>query len=203
MAGHTTPTSAEGPEGIEELGPSLRVADYMSPQVRTVAATAPLRDAARLLAAHEISCLVVFDGTTMVGVVTERDLVRTVAAAPTTWADQPVTDAMTHPLHVTDSGTSVADAIAALRRHRIRRLPVVSAEGQLAGIVSQTDLLRAAHRGLRDYAVDLERVVTARTAELLASERRRGDLVDLTVHDIKNSLSVVESAVEMIEIDVT
>ncbi len=204
MAAPRTSTSAAAPEGSDILGPgtSLRVGDYMSPHVRTVATTASLREAAQLLATHDISCLVVLDGATMVGVITEHDLVRAVAAAPTAWADQRVDDAMSHPLHVTASGASVADAIEALRRHRIRRLPVVSADGRLTGIVSQTDLLRAAHRGLREYAVDLERVVTARTAELFESERRREDLVDLTVHDIKNSLSVVEAAVEMIDIDV-
>src|SRR4029453_4162540 len=94
---------------------------------------------------------------------------------------------------------SVAQAIGKLTRHHIRRLPVVSSEGELAGIVTQTDLLRAAHRRLEEHSANLERVVSERTAELREIARQRDDLVDLTVHDIKNSLCGVESALEMVD----
>jgi signal transduction histidine kinase len=202
MGGPATSPPTETPEGAEPLGPgtSLRVGDYMTPDVLTVPVTATLREAAELLAHHAISCLVVADEGAPVGILSERDLVRAVVS-DVGWMDRRVGDVMGHPLHVTSSSASVAQAIGELARNRIRRLPVVSGEGRLAGIVSQTDLLRAAHRGMREYAVDLERVVTARTTELLESERQREELIDLTVHDIKNSLSVIESAVEMIEMD--
>src|SRR5262249_18086146 len=58
-----------------------------------------------------------------------------------------------------------------------------------------------AHRRLEDYTADLERLVTDRTSELAEIERRRDDLVDLTVHDIKNSLCIVDSALDMISQD--
>src|SRR5262249_44695115 len=44
-------------------------------------------------------------------------------------------------------------------------------------------------------------VVGERTTELRSLEQRRDDLVDLTVHDIKNSLCVVESALDMMDLD--
>jgi signal transduction histidine kinase len=180
---------------------SLRVADNMSGRVQSIGADKTLRDAARVLAERAISCLVVLQGADPAGIVTERDIVRRAALDPVGWATTPVAAVMSHPLHVTDDGASVADVIETLARHRVRRLPVVDRQGRLAGIVTQTDLVRAAQRQLQDYASELERQVAERTAELRESERRRDDLVDLTVHDIKNSLCVVESALDMMDLD--
>jgi signal transduction histidine kinase len=173
----------------------------MSARVRSVSATASLHAATCLLAEHGISCLVVVDGERPIGILSERDLVREVSRFPTAWAERPVSAVMTHPLHTTEERATVAEAISELRRHRIRRLPVLKSDGSLAGIVTQTDLLSAAHRRLQDYASNLEKIVGERTAELRDMERRRDDLVDLTVHDIKNSLCVVDSAIQMMDED--
>jgi signal transduction histidine kinase len=173
---------------------SLRVADHMSSQVRSVPATATLHEAARVLAEHEISCVVVLEADTPVGILSERDLVRHVVGDPQGWGGRPVRDAMTRPLHLASPDESIARAIGDLSRHHIRRLPVVNAGGELVGIVTQTDLLRAAQQRLQEYTADLERLVAERTADLREIERRRDDLVDLTVHDIKNSLCVLDAA---------
>jgi signal transduction histidine kinase len=128
-------------------------------------------------------------------------VVREVAGDPGGWGERRVADVMSHPLHVTDTNASVARAISELTQLRIRRLPVMGADGRLAGIVTQTDLLRAAHSRLLEYALDLERVVRDRNSEMRSIEQRRDDLVDLTVHDIKNSICVVESALDMMDQD--
>jgi signal transduction histidine kinase len=180
---------------------SPHVGEHMSSRVRSVSATASLHAATCLLAEHGISCLVVVDGDRPIGILSERDLVREVSRFPTAWAERPVSQVMTHPLHTTEEGATVAEAISELRRHRIRRLPVLKSDGRLAGIVTQTDLLSAAHRRLQDYATNLEKIVGERTEELRDMERRRDDLVDLTVHDIKNSLCVVDSAIQMMDED--
>jgi signal transduction histidine kinase len=189
------------PSPPDDWTATLRVVDHMSGNVESVHADAPLYEAARRLAERQISCLVVMDHGRPTGIVSERDLVRQIVREPGEWAVVPVRAVMSHPLHVTELGASVAQAIGKLSRHRIRRLPVVSSEGDLAGIVTQTDLLRAAHRRLEEHSASLERLVSERTAELREIARQRDDLVDLTVHDIKNSLCVVESALEMIDQD--
>ncbi len=188
------------PDGLDPAA-TLRVGDNMTADVKSVAGEATLHEAAKMLAKGPISCLVVVEGDAPVGILSERDLVRTIARDPGGWAKTAVREAMTHPLHTTDTGSTVAQAIAELGRHRIRRLPVVHRDGKLAGIVTQTDLLRVAHRKLQEYTAELERVVSRRTADMREIEQRRDDLVDLTVHDIKNSLCVVESALDMVDQD--
>jgi signal transduction histidine kinase len=170
----------------------------MSANVRCVPPTATLMDAARLLADERISCLVVVEDGRPAGIVSERDVVREAVRDPKGWSRLAVSGVMSHPLLTTELGATVAQAIRELQEHHVRRLPVVTSEGSLAGIVTQSDLLRATYRRLQDYSTELERLVSERTAELGESERRRDDLVDLTVHDIKNSLCIVDSALDMI-----
>ena len=189
------------PSGVAQHAASLRVADNMSSRVHCVAVSATLCEAARLLAEHPISCLVVLDGEAPAGIITERDIVREAARKPEGWGATSVRDVMSHPLHVADTGATVAEVIATCARHRVRRLPVVADGGRLAGIVTQTDLVRAAYRHLQSYAAELERLIGERTAELHDSESRRDDLVDLTVHDVKNSVCVIDSALDMMEQD--
>src|SRR5262245_9547669 len=122
------------PESNTEYTASLRVAEHMSPNVQCVPATATLHQATQLLVQHGISSLVALENGHPAGIISERDIVREVARDPHGWASRPVRDTMTHPLHVTDMGATVAQAISELARHRIRRLPVLSTEGRLAGI---------------------------------------------------------------------
>ncbi len=186
-------------EGLDKGGVSVE--SHMTEHVRHVQIDATLGDVARLLAEHTISCAVVMDDDRAVGVLSERDVVRVCAADPAGWSSRPVRDTIALQLVVVGPETSVDDAIAECGRHGIRRLPVVSGTGALRGIVTQTDLLRAAEARLREYARDLERIVGERTAQLQDSERRRNDLVDLTVHDIKNWVHAASSALEVLELD--
>jgi signal transduction histidine kinase len=169
----------------------------MSAQVRSVAATATLQVVAEILVTYRISCAVVVDVNGPVGIISERDLVRIVVEDPVGWAHRTASEVMTRPLHVTDPEASVVDATNELARRGIRRLPVVSRDGRLDGIVTQTDLLRASNCRLEEYACDLERLVGERTAALRASEARRNELVDLTVHDVKNWLQAADASLQI------
>lgn len=139
--------------------------DVMSREVVTVPASMPVEALARLLGRRGISSVpVVDDAGRLLGIVTEADLLRRVAAAedrPLGWlrrllgdpAEQADTYARTHgrtAAHVmTQEVVTVApDATAAhcahiMERHRIKRLPVVE-DGRLLGVVSRADLLYAA-----------------------------------------------------------
>jgi signal transduction histidine kinase len=187
--------------GEAERGVAERVQDCMSSDVVSLPVGASLLDAARLLARNGISCVVIVDGDHPVGIISERDLVREVAREGASWSERPLSEVMSHPLYVTDTTTTLSEAIGQLRERHVRRLPVVTREGHVAGIVTQTDLLRASHERLLEYAGHLERLVTERTGELQTVEQRRDDLVDLTAHDIKNSLCVIDSALEMVDED--
>jgi signal transduction histidine kinase len=173
---------------------ALRVADCMSTTVRTLPASATLREVASRLAAFRIGCVVVTQDERAEGIVTERDIVRLAAAEPEAWATMVAGTVMSRPLWTVQPDARIELAVAALAQHRIRRLVVVGPDARLVGIITQTDLLRAAQHQLDDFAGDLERLVAAHEQEASSTE-----LISLAVHDIKNSVGAIEAAREMLD----
>lgn len=96
--------------------------------------------AAQVMNQHGIGGLVVLDGGTLLGVFTERDILRRVVAAGRTPAETPVRDVMTSPVITCLPETSVEECGAILSGKRIRHLPVTDARG-LIGLITSGDLL--------------------------------------------------------------
>jgi CBS domain-containing protein len=119
------------------MGQSIE--SVMTTDVETVEADAPLVEAAKLMDEHDIGDVVVVDGGSVKGIVTDRDItVRAVArgASPT---ETKVSEVMSGDPVCLSPDQTVDDAIELMREHAIRRVPVVS-EGSVSGIVSLGDL---------------------------------------------------------------
>jgi CBS domain-containing protein len=86
--------------------------------------------------------LAVVDGFDLVGLITERDLVRA-AAAEMDFAATPVCDLMGADPDTFDPDLDVWDAAAWISESGYRHLPVMDDAGELLGVVSIRDLLRA------------------------------------------------------------
>lgn len=115
--------------------------DLMTSPAETLAPEATLADAARALANLGIGSMPVADGDTILGVVTDRDIVVSGIAAgldvnSATVSEIATTDVVT--VGVDDSAETVA---ATLAEHQIRRVPVVDG-GILVGVISQADVAR-------------------------------------------------------------
>ncbi|MEU9328845.1 CBS domain-containing protein [Streptomyces canus] len=115
------------------------VRDVMTPGVVAVRPDASLVEAARLMRAQDIGDVVVADGQHVVGLLTDRDItVRAVAdgADPLTVSAQSV--CTPDPLTVAP-GDPVTQAVALMRAHAVRRLPVIE-DGLPVGMVSLGDI---------------------------------------------------------------
>jgi IMP dehydrogenase len=102
----------------------------------TLPADALVSDALALMATYQISGVPITDEEgTLVGILTNRDL----RFAPDT--TQPVSTLMTsRDLVTAPVGTTLAEAEAILHRHKIEKLPVVDADGQLKGLITVKDI---------------------------------------------------------------
>jgi len=117
----------------------MQVADVMT---RARVAESPadsLRAAATLMWKQQTGSLLVMDGDTLLGIVTERDVMKAVARGSDIDAT-PVSAVMTTSVITVTPETSLPDAARHMATRWIRHLPVVGADGQVVGLISQRDL---------------------------------------------------------------
>lgn len=107
--------------------------------VITVAAESSVTDACRLLREKNIGALLVLEGERLVGIFTERDVVKRVVAEGLDPAATPVARVMTPKVIVVRPDRTVEEIEAILKQERVRHVPVVGDQG-LAGIISIGDL---------------------------------------------------------------
>lgn len=119
----------------------ITVSMVMHSPVVTVDGEATLRKAAGVLRDADVGTLAVMDGPDIVGIVSERDVTRALAdgADPDEiW----VADVMSREPRYATSGDAVETAREVMLAAGVRHLPILD-EGELVGIVSIRDLLRA------------------------------------------------------------
>jgi CBS domain-containing protein len=114
--------------------------DHMGPKPVEVARSASVGEAVNRMAQSGSRLAVVTDSQGRpAGILTEQDVVRRVAwRAP---PDQPVEAVMTAPIVTISTDDHLLDAIATMRRHRLRHVPVVDGNGLLAGLLALHDVL--------------------------------------------------------------
>jgi len=120
--------------------PPTTLADVMTFPVTTVPADYSVQWTLTVMRGQRISALVVTDGGRPVGIFTERDAVR-FAAQHRDAETVPVSEAMRTPPLTAPTGMDVHDAYHLLAEHRVRHLIVTDPDGQLAGIISEADLI--------------------------------------------------------------
>jgi len=119
----------------------LEVADVMSKDVVTIASDQSVFSAAKIMADSHVSCIIVLDNERIVGILTETDFLKEVAANENNLHRMPVTKIMSSPVESIPRSLSVFEATRIMIRKHIKRLPVLEQE-RLVGIVTQTDLAR-------------------------------------------------------------
>ncbi|GII86261.1 signal transduction protein [Sphaerisporangium siamense] len=113
----------------------------------TVATVRPQATVTELLATlsdHNIGAVVVSeDGMSILGIVSERDVVRRLHQNGPEVLAEPVSAIMTTPVRTCEPDADAGDLRKTMTDHRIRHVPVVS-DGRLAGIVSIGDVVKSA-----------------------------------------------------------
>lgn len=118
------------------------LAHKSSPVVVTVSPDATVRELLGLLAEHNVGALIVsVDGTSVDGIVSERDVVRKLHADEALLGS-PVSSIMTAEVHTCGKQDRVNDLMQVMTERRIRHVPVVE-DGKLTGIISIGDVVKS------------------------------------------------------------
>ncbi|MGP8070740.1 MAG: cyclic nucleotide-binding/CBS domain-containing protein [Candidatus Bathyarchaeia archaeon] len=121
--------------------PDVKVDDVMSSPVVTIIDTDTVLAATKLMKKHEIGCVVVVDKSGKpLGLMTERDVVRRVAALDLLPSKVKAGKSMTKPPSTIDANANVTEAATKMRQLKIRRLVVLQG-GKLTGIITSNDIV--------------------------------------------------------------
>jgi CBS domain-containing protein len=118
----------------------MTLARFKAPLV-TITAEDTVEKAARVMRDRHVGCLIVTRHGRPAGVVTDRDLVVRVVAAGRGPATTAVGEFVTYDPITVSVREGIETAVERMRRHGVRRLPVVDDEGIAVGIVTADDLL--------------------------------------------------------------
>lgn len=132
----------------------IPVREIMSRPVITANADIDVLTAARRMGSANVGCLIILSGSSPIGILTERDLVKKIVANAADPRTVKVQDVMHSPLVTVTPETSLRDAAALMLKSGVKRLPVIS-NAKLVGIITDTDLVSGSSLGLADVLADL------------------------------------------------
>ena len=115
-------------------------------EVRTISSNASIDEVVAELVRYNIGSLLVCDapGGPILGIISERDILRAHAAHRAPLDQLRVTTCMSSNLITAEPGDDIAVAMRLMTTHRVRHLPVIQ-EGELCGLVSIGDIVKAHH----------------------------------------------------------
>ncbi|MFL5946484.1 MAG: CBS domain-containing protein [Gaiellaceae bacterium] len=115
------------------------VRDAMTENPRSIAASASVVEAARLMREQHIGSLPVTEDERLVGMITDRDITTRVVAENSVPETTTVGDVYSRDLISVEPSNELEEALQLMARHQVRRLPVVE-NGRLVGMVAQADI---------------------------------------------------------------
>jgi CBS domain-containing protein len=125
-------------------------------QVVSIDTAADLAAAAKLLTKHSIGVLVVLDvDGRLVGILSERDIVRAMSENGIAALQLPVAEVMTRRVSTCDVNDAINSVMERMTKGKFRHMPVLE-NGRLAGIVSNRDLLKLHLDTIREHIHQIE-----------------------------------------------
>jgi CBS domain-containing protein len=124
----------------------------------TIAPEAAVLEAIRSMAEHGVGALLVMEGESLVGILSERDYARKVILLGRASADTPVSTIMSSPVVTVSPDDSVNHCMQLMTQRRVRHLPALEG-GRVIGMVSIGDLVKAVIAEQRAQIEQLENYI--------------------------------------------
>ena len=121
------------------------ISEMMSKKVVSVPKKKGLKEIIGIMANSKISSILITEDNRVVGIITERDLIKKIILKCVNLNKQNVDDVMTKDPITVNSHTDLAEASQMMREKDIRHLPIVDNE-KLVGLVTQTDIVKETHK---------------------------------------------------------
>lgn len=173
-------------------------------QVFAVEPDCTVREMARFIATRNIGTTIVAGKNgVMLGIISERDLVRGLSEFDSSYLEMPVSALMTRSIIACAPDTTIAEALSLMGSHRIRHLPVLK-DGNTVGLISVRDLLEFRLEGLEAHFATLirgkrESSRAQHNAELL--NRAKGEFIGGISDEFRAPLETIVGLAECLAND--
>jgi len=127
----------------------------------TVHPETTVMDAVRTMAQERIGAIAVTEGTRLVGIFSERDLMLRVVVEKRDPERIYIRDVMTSPVETIRRDSTADDALKVMDEKHIRHLPIIDRDGTLCGMISMRSVLHNKVEDLTDQLDSLEAYFTA------------------------------------------
>ena len=134
----------------------MKVKDIMSTQVESVRPDASLQEAAQKMRSLDVGALPVLDGQDLKGMVTDRDITIRATAEGRDPKTTTVREVLSPELVSISEDQALEDAARLMQEKQVRRLPVLSGDQRLVGIVALADV--AAEGGKKEVTRTVQEV---------------------------------------------
>ena len=124
---------------------SLKIRDVMVKDVVTVDSDYTVKNAANIMNRFSIGCVVVLEKEKVVGIITERDMLKKIVAVAQDPEKTFVKEIMSTPIIVVRPDTPMEEALDLMFSYKIKKLPVIEGlpgKEKLVGLVTLTDIAR-------------------------------------------------------------
>ena len=123
-----------------ETPSSETVRRAMTPNPATVTENDTVIRAAELMVEHDCGAIPVVEGREVRGMITDRDIVTRIVARSADPGTKRVSEVMSSGIHTVREDDSLDRAFEIMSQHKVRRLAVVNANGELTGMLAQADM---------------------------------------------------------------
>lgn len=162
-----------------------KIDQVMTVSVTTVPPDLPIDWAMAAMAGPGISCVVVQEDRRPIGILTERDAVRLMAEG-VDLENVLISSVMSRPVLTVKTGTTVHKATMLMKKEHIRRVVVVGEDNKIAGIITQSDIIK----GLEGKYIELLKEIIREKEDVF--KQTASELLDKTIY-LDNILSSTTS----------
>lgn len=164
---------------------SIPVSRVMTSPVKTIQENEIIQQACKIMIQNGIGSIIVVtaqsaNAQTPVGIITGKDIVKNLAEKPISFSS-PVNQLMSKPVVTIHPNASLQDALGAMQARNIRRLLVMSNDGNnMVGIITDKDIIRYIARNVSVSSGLINEEVLAKNREM--AERLHASLLDDILH---------------------
>ena len=126
----------------------------MTKGVLVLSTSSKVREAAEVMANANVGSVIIMNKGKAVGIITERDIVRKVVGVKKDPSKVILNKIMSQPLRVIKADSSIGTAALAMRKYKIKKLPVIDKKGMLIGMITETDII-SVYPGLVDVLIEV------------------------------------------------